>query len=78
MVKRPANQKQKGIPYGVVGVRGEERHCGGGFDKKRGEELTREVRSASVSTLEGAWLLKDRGGKGDNVTGKEVGNTAGK
>ena len=37
MVKRPVNQKQQGTPYGV-GVHVEERHRGGGCDRKRGGE----------------------------------------
>ena len=48
MVKRLVNQKQKGTPYGVGG--GEASRGGG--DRKRGGELTREARSASLSALE--------------------------
>ena len=35
MVKRTVNKKQKGTPC-AVGVHGEEKHCGGGCDRKRG------------------------------------------
>ena len=51
MVKRPVQRTQSGSPYGV-GVHVEDRHSGGGCDRKRGGELTREARSASLSALE--------------------------
>ena len=35
MVKRPSSQTQEGTPYGV-GVHVEDRHSGGGRDRKRG------------------------------------------
>ena len=42
VVKRSVDQTQKGTPYGV-GVHVQDRHSGGGCDRKRGGELTRDL-----------------------------------
>ena len=42
MLKRPVDQTQKGIPYGVE-AHVQDRHSGGGCDRKRGGELTDHI-----------------------------------
>ena len=55
MVKRPVNQTQKGTSGGV-GVHMEDKHSGGGRDRRRCGEVTRQSEKCVAQPSVFAWV----------------------